>query len=84
MFSEVIMKESKAECIANCLRTSLGSHVLYRSFGLEPVDGVNVPMRKDILVQLSTYYPDVTLNDVTVTRVDLNGQFDYNVDVKGE
>ena len=77
------MKESTAQCIANCLRTSQGSHVLYRSFGLEPVDGVNVPMRKDILVQLSTYYPDVTLNDVTVSKVETNGRFEYNVDVKG-
>ncbi len=78
------MKESTAQCIANCLRTSQGSHVLYRSFGLEPVDGVNVPMRKDILIQLSTYYPDVTLNDVTVARVDVNGHFEYTVNVKGE
>lgn len=77
------MKETTAQCIANCLRTSQGSHVLYRAFGLEPVDGVNVPMRKDILVQLSTFYPEVTLNDVTVTRVEINGHFDYNVDVKG-
>ena len=78
------MKESTAQCIANCLRTSLGSHVLYRSFGMEAVDGTNVPMRKDILIQLSTYYPDVTLEDVTITRVESNGQFDYIVSIKGE
>lgn len=77
------MKESKAQCIANCFRTTKGSHVLYRTFGLEAVDDVGVPMRKDILIQLSTYYPDVTLNDVTVTRAEADGQFEYIVDIKG-
>ena len=74
------MKEDTAHCIANCLATNKGSHVLHRGFGLNVIDGTNVPMRRDILIQLSTYYPDVTLNDVTVTRVDNNGQFEYKVD----
>lgn len=77
------MKESVSEQIANCLATNKGSHVLYRGFGLNVIDGTNVPMRRDILIQLSTYYPDVTLNDVTVTRVENNGHFEYKVDTKG-
>lgn len=77
------MKESTAQCIANCLRTSQGSHVLYRTFGLEVVDGMNVPMRRDILIQLSTYYPEVTLNNVTVSKADIDGKFEYTVDVRG-
>ena len=77
------MKEDTAHCIANCLRTQQGSHALYRGFGLNVIDGTNVPMRRDILIQLSTYYPDVTLNDVTVTRVENNGHFEYKVDTKG-
>ena len=77
------MKENTAQCIANCLAINKGSHALYRGFGLNVIDGMNVPMRRDILIQLSTYYPDVTLNDVTITRVNSDGQFEYNVDVKG-
>ena len=77
------MKEDTAHCIANCLATNKGSHVLYRGFGLNVIDGTNVPMRRDVLIQLSTYYPDVTLNDVTVTRVETNGHFEYKVDTKG-
>ena len=77
------MKESISHCIANCLRTQQGSHVLYRTFGLNVVDGTSVPMRRDVLVQLSTYYPEVTLNNVTITKVESNGTFNYDVDVKG-
>ena len=77
------MKKSTAQCIANCLRTSQGSHVLYRTFGLEVVDGMNVPMRRDILIQLSTYYPEVSLNNVTVSKADIDGKFEYTVDVRG-
>ena len=77
------MKETTAQCIANCLRTSQGSHVLYRTFGLEVVDGMNVPMRRDILIQLSTYYPEVSLNNVTVSKADIDGKFEYTVDVRG-
>lgn len=77
------MRENTAQCIANCLMTSQGSHVLYRSFGLEPVDGMNVPMRRDILIQLSTYYPDVSLNNVAITKADIDGRFEYIVDVRG-
>ena len=77
------MKESIAHCIANCLRTQQGSHVLYRTFGLNVVDGANAPVRRDVLVQLSTYYPEVTLNNVTITKVESNGTFNYDVDVKG-
>lgn len=77
------MRENTAQCIANCLRTSQGSHVMYRTFGLEVVDGTNVPMRRDILIQLSTYYPDVSLNNVTVSKADIDGRFEYTVDVRG-
>ena len=76
------MKESVSEQIANCLRTQQGTHALYRAFGLNVVDSTNPPMRRDILIQLSTYYPDVSLNDVQVTRVESNGEFEYTVDVR--
>ena len=75
------MKEDTAQCISACLNTSKGSHVFYRNFGLTCVDDTNVPMRKDILIQLSTYYPEVTLNGVTITQADSNGHFSYIVDV---
>lgn len=77
------MKESVSEQIANCLRTQQGTHVLYRGFGLNVVDTTNPPMRRDILVQLSTYYPDVTLNNVQITQVNNNGNFEYIVGTRG-
>ena len=76
------MFEKTEQCIANCLQTDLGSHVLYRGFGLNVVDGMNVPMRKNVLMQLSTYYPETTLQDVTIEKVDGNGEFYYTVSVK--
>ena len=75
------MKESTAECIANCLRIQKGTHVLYRSFGLNVIDSTNVPIPKDVLVQISTYYPEVNLNNVTTKRTDINGHFEYLVEV---
>lgn len=77
------MFESTAQCIANCLQTTKGTHIMYRSFGLNSVDATNPPMRKDILVQLSTFYPEVTMNDATITRVESNGQFYYDVKIRG-
>lgn len=76
------MRESVAEQIANCLRTQQGTHVLYRAFGLDVIDGTNVPMRRDILVQLSTFYPDVRLTNVQINRVESDGNFDYTVDIR--
>lgn len=77
------MLENQAQCIANCLKTQLGSHVLYRGFGLDVVDNTNPPMRRDILIQLSTYYPDVTLSNIAITRADINGNFEYLVETRG-
>lgn len=77
------MKESVSEQIANCLRTQQGTHVLYRGFGLNVVDANNPPMRRDILVQLSTFYPDVVLSDLVITQVNNNGSFEYIVETRG-
>lgn len=77
------MFESTGQCIANCLKTQQGTHVLYRGFGLNAVDASNPPMRRDILIQLSTYYPDVTLNSVQITKVDGSGNFEYLVETRG-
>lgn len=77
------MKEDVSHQIANCLKTQQGTHVLYRGFGLNVVDATNPPMRRDILVQLSTYYPDVTLNNVSITQVESNGNFEYIVETRG-
>lgn len=77
------MKEDVSHQIANCLKTQQGTHVLYRGFGLSVVDSTNPPMRRDILIQLSTYYPDVTLSDVQITQVNSNGNFEYIVETRG-
>lgn len=77
------MLENQAQCIANCLKTQLGSHVLYRGFGMNTVDSPNHPVRRDILIQLSTYYPDVTLSNIAITRADINGNFEYLVETRG-
>ena len=74
------MKEDTAHCIANCLATNRGSHALYRGFGLSVVDEANAPMRRDILIQLSTYYPDATLNNVSITRAETNSHFEYKIE----
>ena len=79
---EEVMFESTPQCIANCLMTQQGSHVLYRDIGLNAVDATNPPMRRDILVQLSTFYPDVTMNDLQITQVNHNGNFEYIIDIK--
>ena len=76
------MFENTQNCIANCLKTSLGSHVLYRGFGLNTVDVTNPPLRRDVLIQLSTYYPDVTMNNINITQVNNNGNFEYIIDIK--
>ena len=77
------MKEDVSHQIANCLKTQQGTHVLYRGFGLNTVDTTNPPLRRDILIQLSTYYPDVTMNNLEITQVNNNGIFNYTVDIKG-
>ena len=75
------MFESTAQSITNCLKTQLGSHVLYRGFGLNVVDNTNPPMRRDILIQLSTYFPNVTMNNVEIIQTNSNGSFYYTVDL---
>lgn len=75
------MFESTARCIASCLKTQEGSHVLYRGVGLNTVDVPNPPLRRDILIQLSTYYPDVSMNDLGIIRTSSNGNFYYTVDL---
>ena len=77
------MLESTAQCITNCLKTQLGSHVLYRGFGLNTVDQNNPSLRRDVLIQLSTYYPDITMNDISIIQTSSNGNFYYTVDIKG-
>ena len=75
------MFESTAQCITRCLKTQEGSHVLYRSFGLNTVDATNSPLRRDILIQLSTYFPDVTMNNLEIIQTNSNGSFYYTVDL---
>lgn len=75
------MLENTQNCISNCLQTSKGSHVMYRQFGLYVIDAHNAPMKKDIVVQLSTYYPEVSLQNVVLTQIPTKGEFYYTVDV---
>lgn len=77
------MFEPTEQCIANCFCSQLGSHVMYRAFGLSEVDAANPPLRKDILVQLSTFYPDVALDDIAITRAESNGEFYYTIQMRG-
>ena len=75
------MRENTLECIGNCLRTLTRSHVLYRNYGLDEVDGALSPTRRNVLVQLSTYYPDVSLNNLTITKFNEKGQKYYTVEI---
>lgn len=78
------MFEKTSQCIANCFNTLNGTHVLYRSYGLNEVDAANMPIRRDIVVQLSTYYPQINLSELTLTYGDLAGKLYYTVTIKGE
>lgn len=75
------MRENTLECIGNCLKVLQKSHVMYRGYGLDEVDGALSPTRRNVLVQLSTYYPDVSLNNLTITEFNEKGQKYYTVEI---
>ena len=75
------MKENTLECIGNCLRVERKSHCMYRNYGLDEVDGALSPTRRNVLVQLSTYYPDVNLNNLSVTLFNERGEKYYKVEI---
>lgn len=75
------MRENTLECIGNCLRTLTRSHVMYRGYGLDEVDGALSPTRRNVLVQLSTYYPEVALSALTITKFNEKGQKYYTVEI---
>ena len=75
------MRENTLECIGNCLRVLQKSHVMYRNYGLDEVDGALSPTRRNVLVQLSTYYPDVALSALTSTEFNEQGQKYYTVEI---
>lgn len=77
------MRESTAQCIRNCFNIELGTHPMYRNFGLNVVDAANAPVQRDVLVQLSTYYPEVSLSDLRITKVNGAGQFEYQINIGG-
>ena len=73
------MFESKAECIANCLQTNIKTYVLAREFGVNSTDFPAVNPRREIQIQLATFYPDVSINSVTISSADSSGNFEYNI-----
>lgn len=75
------MFEDKSQCIANCLMTEKGSHLLYRDYGTADVDSVSASLaRRHIQTQLATFYPDVSISAITLEPSELgNGQFKYNI-----
>lgn len=75
------MRENTLECIGNCLRVESKSHPMYRNYGLDEVDGALSPTRRNVLVQLSTYYPDVNLNNLSVTLFNERGEKYYRVEI---
>ena len=75
------MRENTLECIGNCLRVLRKSDVIYRNCGLDEVGGALSRARRNVLVQLSTYYPEVSLNNLTITEFNEKGQKYYTVDI---
>ncbi len=75
------MKETTPQCIANCLKTIKGSHPLYRSFGLDMVDSARQNVKTQIVGQLATYYPNVSLNNARIVGASINGHFQYTIEV---
>ena len=79
------MFENTVQCIKNCFNTQSGTHIMYRSFGLNITDEANPPIRRDCQIQLATYYPTVSLSvlaGISITS-DMDsmakGEFKYNI-----
>lgn len=78
------MFETKAQAINNCLQIVKCSTPMSRDFGLVAVDNpASSTIRREITLQLATYYPEVMLNALTVSA-DGSGHFVYNISVVGE
>lgn len=77
------MFESKSESIANCLCTTQSTYMLARDFGIDLIDKRAGNPRRSIQIQLSTYYPDVSISSITATSSSIQeGQFEYIINVK--
>lgn len=72
------MFESKAQSIGICTQTTAGTYALYRSFGCNATDEPLPPMRRYVVEQLASFYPDVKLNQVQIT---LNNDGRYTVNL---
>jgi hypothetical protein len=77
------MRESNAQCITNCFNSLKGTHILYRNFGLNETDKTKPPLKRDIIIQLSTYYPYVSLQSISLSSANIKGEFYYNIEIKG-
>lgn len=77
------MFENTNQCIANCLKTRLGTHALYRNFGTNFVDeNPSLPTRNSIVDQISRYFPDNDLQGVKIYRAEGSiGMFYYNANI---
>lgn len=74
------MLESKAQAVGVCTQTTQGTHVLYRGFGCNRVDDAMPPMKRYILEQLSSFYPDIKLSQISV-YVNERGEYQFKVDI---
>lgn len=66
------------------MKTTQGTHSLYRSFGGNKVDEPNPQMRRVLVEQLAAYYPDVTAVQVERTSREINGSEIYEITIQGE
>ena len=80
------MFETKAQCIANCIKTERGMHVLFRSFGTKFVDSNAISLiKRDTQSQLSAFYPDVSMKSIRIIPSGSDelskGHFDIDVNL---
>lgn len=73
------MFENTLQSINNCFMMQKGTYVLYRDFGLNVLDDSNPPLRRDIQEQISIYYPEVNLSNLTLNTIHYNGHSYYSV-----
>lgn len=69
--------------IVNLIRCRRGTHPLFRAFGLgDEVDGLNKITRGLIQVEVNRWFPSTYVESVESTA-NINGEFEYNVKVRG-
>lgn len=70
--------------IVNMLKCRQNEHCLFRSFGLGGVvDEPNTMTRNRVQVEVNRWFPATIVQSVNVEKANINGEFTYNIQIKG-